>query len=811
MSRLLLAAVLLSTLGPAGAPAILPEALPDLPREVHPGLLFCAADIPALRRRLDRAPYSAWWESVRQRARWVPASFSEERSKVRAAKSLAFAWCMTDSAAYAEQASQLLRSVRFPPRGGDLGEPHNEAEVAAMYALAYDWLHPFLQADPVALAEVRAVLAEEAERLYGGIRVSLGFLSVALHQTTHKDNWHLRVYAALGLAACALSDHPGLAGHAPQVWAQRAWEMVVGTLRYQTEGTGGGYAEGPFYLRYAADVYLPYLFVLRQRLGLDLFADPLVAGVHAWSLNLRLPSGRRPNIDDAHLDDFYGHYLAAVDPEGPVYRWDWESNSAGPYARSFSEMDAIVLYDDSVPAQPPDWGPSVFMPEAGDAVFRSSWSAEGTYLLLRGEHGAARSRGLAHEHPDETSFILYAGGEVLAVDGGYIDYTQHSRVNGAASHSLILVDGQGPPLTTLLGQVVGAGSDAFLRDAFASPAADYAQVETAYRGAAVRRRVLFAAHRYFVVADEVAGDSVRQYEWRLHGNGGGTSGGTYAQAGGLARWDRPGAELLAFLPVLPGRSFAQAEAVHSFGYLEELTHTVLRVQQQGQGAAFLAVLYPRPRDWREPVLGAPAALGGQAISVGLGDTLDVVWLASADSVAVSGIPGVRLVSDGRCGWVRWVGGTTQALCLQDGTYLRSAGQEVLAADGPLDLALAWSGEEAQGFARGSQAGYALALAAPRPVAAARHAGETVAARGRPGAVELALRGEGALLLQFGPEELAGGPADFDGSGSVDFADFFLFADAFGQPAAGALRRFDLDGSGSVDFADFFLFADAFAP
>ncbi len=47
--------------------------------------------------------------------------------------------------------------------------------------------------------------------------------------------------------------------------------------------------------------------------------------------------------------------------------------------------------------------------------------------------------------------------------------------------------------------------------------------------------------------------------------------------------------------------------------------------------------------------------------------------------------------------------------------------------------------------------------------------------------------------------------DFDGDGVTDFADFFLFADAFG----GSDPRFDLDGSGRVDFADFFLFVDAF--
>ena len=50
-------------------------------------------------------------------------------------------------------------------------------------------------------------------------------------------------------------------------------------------------------------------------------------------------------------------------------------------------------------------------------------------------------------------------------------------------------------------------------------------------------------------------------------------------------------------------------------------------------------------------------------------------------------------------------------------------------------------------------------------------------------------------------------ADFDGSGSVDFGDFFQFADAFG--AADPDLRFDLDGNGQVDFGDFFIFADSF--
>ncbi len=49
------------------------------------------------------------------------------------------------------------------------------------------------------------------------------------------------------------------------------------------------------------------------------------------------------------------------------------------------------------------------------------------------------------------------------------------------------------------------------------------------------------------------------------------------------------------------------------------------------------------------------------------------------------------------------------------------------------------------------------------------------------------------------------PGDFDENGIVEFADFFLFADAFQTTNA----TFDLNGDGIVNFPDFFLFSDSF--
>ena len=53
--------------------------------------------------------------------------------------------------------------------------------------------------------------------------------------------------------------------------------------------------------------------------------------------------------------------------------------------------------------------------------------------------------------------------------------------------------------------------------------------------------------------------------------------------------------------------------------------------------------------------------------------------------------------------------------------------------------------------------------------------------------------------------------DFNRDGVVNMADFFLFADAFGEKsvARSAFEKFDLDLDGAIGFPDFFLFADSF--
>ncbi len=734
-----------------------------LPTEEHPSLLFTADQIPVLKERIQREPYATWWQIVLDRAESVPSSIAAERTKARFAKSLAFAYLMTDDPGYARQAVELLLDMRFPPRGGDLGEPHNEGEVVALYALAYDMIHNFVQDDAAALEEIRTILAEEAQRIHDGIviqEIDLGFTTLKIRldntpdprdlsgNTLHLNNWHVRAYGGLGMAAFALSDHPG-GDDTPQEWADQAFDLVTRSLWHQIDEIDGGYAEGPFYSRYAADVYLPYMFALKKLTGVNLFVDATIQKMHDWSLNLRLPNGKRPNTDDGHLDDFYGHYLSAVYANGGVNRWDWENNVDGLYVREFSEMDAIALYDDRVAAQEPAHGPTIFMPAAGDAVFRSDWSTGATYMLLRGEHGRARAQGLAHEHPDETSFIIYAGGEMLALDAGYINFANHDKVNRGRNHNVILVDGEGPPLyvVPLLGQAIDGGNDAFIEEFFTSDFMDYAEVRAAYSGVDIRRRVMFPGKAYFVVADELMDDQTHHYEWRLHGHGGGRSGGAYERTGNLARWTRTRAELLAYMPDGGGLAFSERDTLHSFDFLEEPTHTMLLVEQTGANAEFLTILYPRSLDQAEPAFSGIEARGGKVAQLELGQRQDLAWVqtATAAHIVFSG-PAGSLDSDGRFGFVRYEGGRLGGFNVQDGSYLNSGGKAIFSASQAVDFSLAITPTTVEGFVRGPDAGYQVSIAMLGSVEEVKFDGILVDMALENDILTLALEGEGALSL-----------------------------------------------------------------
>ena len=158
---------------------------PVLPAPSHPGLLLDASDVPLLQARIARAPYTAWWSTVRALADSAAAgspgapSLSEE-TRARWAKAAAFAFVMTGDVRYRDAAALALGAVGTGPDsplddlGPNLGAASRTVLTASTHLQAaceaYDLLRGELAPAESALAEARHAAA--AEQLYGQASVN---------------------------------------------------------------------------------------------------------------------------------------------------------------------------------------------------------------------------------------------------------------------------------------------------------------------------------------------------------------------------------------------------------------------------------------------------------------------------------------------------------------------------------------------------------------------------------------------------------------------------------------------------------------
>ena len=770
-----------------------------LPPEQHPSLLYETKDLPTLRERIERTPYIEPWETLRSQAdqflTWNPEDVSTQKNRTIDAKILAFAYVVTEDIRYAEKAVEFMNAVRFPPRGGDMGEFHSEAEAAMCYAEAYDMLAPYLASDPLT-EEIRQVLYEEGHRLYS---------ETDPLYPLHKHNKQIRHYAGLGLCALLLSDYEA-PNSTPQQWYDKAQEEVIAAIEFQLDADGG-FAEGAFYHRYSADLYIPYMLALRRLDDVDLLARDEMRALHDWSLKIRMPNGQRPNTDDAQVTGFYGGALASAYSEGGPFAWDWITG--GAYTTGHYAVDAICLFDDKIAPQPPSWNPTVFLPEAGDAVFRSNWGTDATYLLLKGEHGIARDRGSVHEHPDATSFLLFARGQILALDGGYISWPKHDKVNRASNHNLILVDGDGPPLHTFFGTLIGAGVDAYIENAFISDFLDYCEVRTAYEDVQFRRRVAFPGKGYFLILDELSSGTAHRYDWLLHGNGGGTSGGTFERTERGGRWRIGDAELISYVALPEDATFEESQAIHSFEYEQELTHTVLKAVHTGSNTRYLTALFPKASDESDPGFERLVGEGGTGIQVNAQDFSDLMLVKNSGATTLTlTIPYIgELGTDADLLFVRTDTDGLRALSLWNGRDAEIGGTHYVSAlPAEITLSLHLGEDEWNGYAHPEVASSLTLHTSIRPTTVHLD-GVQLSYTYEEGKTTFVVPNAGELRISFE----RGPVGDFDGNNVVGLADFLLFVTAFGSSSVDAAfdPAYDLDENDVIDLGDFLIFVTHF--
>jgi hypothetical protein len=486
------------------------------------------------------------------------------------------------------------------------------------------------------------------------------------------NNHRTKSAAALGLAAIALNGETfeavdGDGRYDPAAWidyAVRAVDMTFGDI---LDDEDGGYQEAGSYLSYTGIDLAAFLWAWHRYTGgadytmtfdepvppyyvlgaeqpytmTDMWSGPVLADTLLWAIRIQLPDGTMPPFDDCTPGSrmFFGVFVGDGFENAGLHRWAWELN--GQSAGGSTDVAPLILaaYDDSIAPQSPDdlgLDRHQVLPYAGQVIFRSGWETDATYASMMCEHGRAAAvsqtrwgqyvdGAAGHEHPDGTSVMLYAGGESLILDAGYLGWEDHDKVWEPSNHNLILVDGEGPALPVLSvppfaegpdGELVltdytveggwtasGDGLAYLVGSDVAAEGVALAEATTDYHhrvpDTRIWRRMALLADRFVVLHDRVEVDDVDPHTLThtLHTHCGGTSGGSFESTEHGATCTRDGARLtLAVLsPVDETRT--TREDIHDGGHWLELTHTVVETSVETDGAQpgeFLSVLLAEP-------------------------------------------------------------------------------------------------------------------------------------------------------------------------------------------------------------------------
>ncbi|UOQ51082.1 heparinase II/III domain-containing protein [Hymenobacter cellulosivorans] len=438
-----------------------------------------------------------------------------------------------------------------------------------------------------------------------------------------KNNHALMTAAALGMAAVVLNDvgSATYVSRRPTSWINHGLYNLDNVLwqdaqRQSDPAKVAGYAEGPYYFKYAflnclpfframgnflPDNTLTYSFGGTSRAIRNPYYDPRYDQLYTWITAILLPDGRLPALEDSYVD--MGMPELALTGKSRYLKPLHLGNLSGRQLNSLTtqlrditvDMRAAYLAANLTPTAPTNAALTV-LPQSGNLVFRSGNDSLATYLHVNGKGGAAQSNSGGHSQADASSFLLYAHGQLLALDPGYLSYGRRDSLGQATNHNMLLVDNAGP--------AIGAPSTpndapASIRTTFQTDKLSYGEVQTSYKAATITRKTLFIRNSYYLLADFVQAGAAHTYTWQLHGYGlenGPTATGTFTDklADHEGVWQKNGASLLAHVTATGGASgYAKATNRHELTYNLSEKHTTLLVQKTGAASTqFLAALVP---------------------------------------------------------------------------------------------------------------------------------------------------------------------------------------------------------------------------
>ncbi|MFT7580685.1 MAG: hypothetical protein ACI9MR_002358 [Myxococcota bacterium] len=594
----------------------------------HPRLYLGPGDITTVAARIGQeGPHATVWARITGKANQTPpeqptdgtyaANTAVARGEI--AQDAAFVGLLTGDAEMTTKAAAII-SAPFPdPRYLATGSSFNvgqhydltEAEALVAYCGAYD----FLAGTPgVATAVLEGARNQLVARIDAFRDTCLGPGGCRALLKNERNNHTMKGLGALGLCAIAAWDRPEA--------AEDFNEAVAGLdflfNRHQAVPEGG-YGESWNYLNYGGQSFIQVMLAWHRlapgavwplrglgtitptdpekgsvRMVQDFAENPTTRRVFLAMIQAATPDGLGVAIDDGNPSAAPSGFLAALFDDGR-FLWNWNLPRVGHRSSKVAAATFAAL-DPAMQVVEPDWATDLFLPEAGFSVLRSSFETDQLYIHVNHERGLVRSSGYSHEHADNLSIIVFAFGEPLVIDPGYINYSEHLRIKYGSDHNLVLVDGAGPAFTPI-DPIVQAepNADAYLHTWDDDPAFTTLIASTKYDSSTeVRRRVVRVAQRYAIVADSMPSAQERTYTWQLNGLAGGTVPNTTWTAEAMGgTWARPAASVRANILATSGTTaYGENEEDHQagFGWKQHIRLTAEASMRQNAG--FLALVQP---------------------------------------------------------------------------------------------------------------------------------------------------------------------------------------------------------------------------
>ena len=423
---------------------------------------------------------------------------------------LALAYLLTEDTRYGEAAKQWLLAVSHVRIDLHMKDRTSHDSVVYCFeyglkkmAIAYDYVHQLLGESE--RREVLGAIEYHGEAAYGWCRDKL-----KLHLNYQNSHGQQCMHALLTTTLAVATEFP-----AAREWADYLVRQYVNRVAWGSND--GGYSEGQTY-SHKVSFILDGLCALRTATGLDVFQKPRWRNtgdfwLYCMSLNywwnhwgdcypLLMP------MYGSGSDAFITNFLAAMTGNRYVKWWS-DTVVADPSRFPFAYLSDCGLE----PKPPVDIPQARLFAEVGQlAAYDRFYDHHGNRIFFRSSQWGAAS----HAHADQNSFVLHAGGEILAPEAGYYTYcgdTYHNQFSRqTVAHNSILVDGAGQPKSITSKGNITAFFNAPRYSFFVGDASD------AYgdRLSKFLRAVLFIRPDVFIVYDELGAPNPLEFTWLLH-------------------------------------------------------------------------------------------------------------------------------------------------------------------------------------------------------------------------------------------------------------------------------------------------------